>query len=181
MSSTKLAALTLAATAFAASGCGGSSKSGTSATTATSTAAASTTAQTPATSEEIKVVSGTPLSKAVWIKKGDAICAKANAKLDSTTAKTQQDFARLLPQTAAYERAEATELSKLVPPDAQLDDWQRIIVSLQKFSDFSLKAGEYAQVKNFQAASPVIVAANSEQQQLVALAKRDGFKACSIP
>jgi hypothetical protein len=179
MSSTKLAALTLAATAFAASGCGGSSKSATPATTATSTAAASTTAQTPATSEEIKVQSGTPLSKAVWIKKGDAICGRTNAKLKSVKAQTPQEIGRLLPQTAAYEHIEAVELSKLVPPRRQVDDWQQIIAGIQKFSVYSVQAAVYARANHFQDATPLAKAADKVQRQLTAIAKRNGFKVCS--
>lgn len=178
-----LAALALAAAMFSASGCGSSSKTE-STTTSAATPQSTTTAPTvpaPTSREEVKVQAGKPLSRAAWIAQGDAICSRANIKLSSTTAKTQQDFARLLPQAAAYERAEATELSKLVPPTATASDWQQVVVGIQKFGEFSARAGEYARVNNFNAALPIATAGNNAQRQFTAIAKRDGFKVCSLP
>lgn len=170
----------LAATIVAAAGCGGSSKTTT--TAAVVKATPTTTTQTkPAVSEEIKVSTGKPLATTAWIAKGDAICRSANAKLSTTTAKTQQDFARLLPQAAGYERAEATELSKLVPPPGKAGDWQQMLTDMIKFSALSLKAGEYAQVNNFPAAIPIATAGNKAQLELITIAKDDGFKVCSLP
>ena len=184
MSPKQLAAMAVAAAALTAAGCGSSKSSHT---TGTTTAAQTTTTATPAPApvpangQEIKVASGTPLSHATLISKGDAICTRANAKLSTSTARTQEDFARLLPQSASYERTEASELSKLVPPSSLAPDWQHIITDLQKFSELSSRAGEYAAVKNFQAALPLAVAGNKAQQDMVTIAKRDGFKVCSVP
>jgi hypothetical protein len=179
----QFAALALAATTLV-SGCGGSSKTGSTSTAAanTTTATTASAATTPApTVTTITIATGTPLARSVWISKGDAICASANTKLNSTTVRSTQDFARLLPQAAAYDHTEATELSKLVPPTAMASDWVQIVTELQKFSELSAKAGEYARVNNLSAAKPVTQAGNTAQRQLVAIAKRDGFKVCSIP
>ena len=183
MSAKQLAAMALAGAVLTAVGCGSSSKTGSTTSAAVLPAQSSTAAQTSTTGsiEEIKVSTGKPLSRAVWIAKADAICGRANVKLSSTTAKTTQDFARLLPQAAGYERIEATELAKLVPPHGREGDWQQIVSALQKFSELSLKAGEYAQVNNWKAATPVAVAGNKAQLEMVAIAKRDGFKVCSTP
>jgi hypothetical protein len=178
-------ALALATTMLVGVGCGGSSKTSSSvsstATTASQTATTGQATNAALNSKEITIASGKPLSHAAWIAKGDAICAATNVKLSSTTAKNTHDFARLLPQTAAYERIEAAELSKLVPPTSKADDWKRILAELQKFAEFSEKAGEYARVNNFKAATPVAQAGNNAQRELVAIAKRDGFKICSVP
>jgi hypothetical protein len=175
----QLAALALAATALVASGCGESSKTESATTAAVTTTAA---AITPApTTTPITVGTGKPLKRMVWIAKGDSICTRANTKLSSTTAKTTQDFARLLPQAAAYERAEATELSKLVPPADMANDWAQIVAGIQKFSEFSDKAAEYARVDNVNEAAPVFSAMNKIQQEFTTLAKRDGFKECANP
>jgi hypothetical protein len=177
-----IATLAVASTLVALSACGSTTK--TSSNTAASSAAttsASNTVSTPVSSEEIRIDSGKPLSRAAWIAKADAVCLRTNIKLSSTTAKTQHDFARLLPQAAAYERAEATELSKLVPPPSMARDWQQIIIGIQKFGEFSARAGEYARVNNFSAALPIATAGNNAQREFTAIAKQDGFKVCSLP
>lgn len=181
MALNKLVAAVFVTAALTAAGCGSSSKT-TAPNSAAATPTSTATAQTkPAVSEEIKVSTGKPLTTTTWIAKGDAICSRANAKLSSTTARTQQDYARLLPQAAGYERAEATELSKLVPPRGKAADWQQMLTDLTKFSEFSLKAGEYAQVNNFHAALPIATAGNKAQLELITIAKNDGFKVCSLP
>lgn len=182
MSTKQLAAVMLAAAALTAAGCGGSEKAATGSSagqTAQSTSAVRTTPV--ASSEEIKVSSGKPLSRSAWIAKGDAICRRTNVKLSTTTATSNQDYARLLPQAAGYERAEATELAKLVPPPSRAADWQHIITNLQKFSEISVKVGEYAKVENLRAARPVVAAGEKDEQEILVIAKRDGFKVCSLP
>jgi hypothetical protein len=184
MSVKQLGAAALAAIALITAGCGSSSKGGETTNASTSTAAGQTTAanqgsSTPAA--EIKVSAGTPLSRTAWIARADGICAHANTLLSTTTAKTTQDFARLLPQAAGYERTEAVELAKLVPPHGLAGDWQQIVTSLQKFSELSLKAAGYAQANNWQQATPVARAGNKAQEEMVAIAKHDGFKVCSMP
>jgi hypothetical protein len=184
MSAKQLAAMAFAAAALTVAGCGGSSKTGSTTTSAAVKPAQSTTATQTSpvgSGEEIKVSSGKPLRRAVWIAKGDAICQRTQTMLSTTTAKTTQDFARLLPQAAGYERTEATELAKLVPPTAMIADWRQIIGDLQKVSEFSLKAAQYAQVNNWSAAVPVATAGNKIATELVVIAKRDGFKVCSVP
>ena len=186
MSPKQLAAMALAAAALTVAGCGGSknnSTTTTSAATATtpaqSTSATNTTAA--ASGEPIKISTGTPLARSTWIRKGDAICARANSRLSTTTAKTVQDFARLLPQSAGYEREEATQLAKLTPPHGMEADYQQLVTDLQRFSEYSSKAGEYAARNKWQEALPIATAGNKSQEQLIRIAKHDGFKVCSIP
>ncbi len=180
-------ATAIAATALLAAGCGGSSKTETTTSAAAPTATATTTTNTAsttpasATSTTIAVASGRPLSHSAWIAKGDSICTRANTKLSSTTVKGTADFARLLPQAAIYERTEAAELSKLVPPKAMAADWALIVNGLQKFSELSARAGQYAKVNNITEGQPVFTAATKVQQEFTAVAKRDGFGECSNP
>lgn len=180
MPSVRIFVLVLAAGSLAVGGCGGSSTPR-SASGSTARSAAPSPATRATAGEEIKLRSGRPLSRAAWIAKGDSICTRANVKLSSTTAKGTQDLARLLPQAAAYEHIEALELSKLVPPSGATGDWQQIVNDLQKYSEFSIRVGEYARVNNLQAAKPIAHAAEETQRALVAIAKRDGFSACATP
>lgn len=182
MSISKLAAVGLvgAVLAIATAGCG-SSKNTTTTTTAAA-ATATTSSQSPSTTsvETVKIQTGKPLSKKVWIVRGDAICSRAAAKLGSTTAKTEQDLVRLLPQAAAYERVEATELSKLVPPASKSADWQQIVDEIMQFSGGSLKIAEYARANATNEATPILHQMNVAARSIAASAKHDGFKKCSI-
>lgn len=179
MSVSRVAVMALTTAIFVA-GCGNASKTSNS---TTQSSPPKTVAQTttPSSTTEIKVSKGTPLSHAAWVARGDAICRRANEALSSTTAKSVRDFARLLPQAAAYERTEATELSKLVPPAKRAAEWQRAIGQLQKFSELSARAGEYAQANKFEEATPIAQAGNRAQIHFVAITKHEGFKVCTIP
>lgn len=180
----QLAALALAATTLAASGCGGSSKTtSTDSPAAATTAAQSTTSAqiTPAvtTAEVIKVQAGTPLSRTVWIAKGDAICARTNTKLSVGTAHTTQQLAQDLPRAASYDHTEAMELSKIVPPADKASDWQQVITGFQKFGELTAQAGEELKNSTFSASSAVLIKATAVQRQATIIAMRDGFKQCS--
>lgn len=181
MSFSKFAAVAVVGTVLAAAGCGGSSsKSGSSTTATSSTTAGGGKGTAPVSTGEIRVQKGASLTRAAWIKKGDAICLQTNSRLSTTTAKTAQDFARLLPQAAAYEHTEASELSKLVPPASEQSNWQHMITDLQKFSELSARVAEYAAANNFPAATPIAAAGNKAQEDMVAIAKAAGFKSCSV-
>lgn len=203
MSHSKLAAIVIAAVALGVSGCGGSSKTGstttvastpTQTTTAQTTTAQTTPAQTtsaqtsstpttpvlPSTGEPIKIKSGTPLTRRVLIAKAEPICERANAELDSTKIKSIEDYARVLPQTASYDRIEANELSKLVPPAAMAKAWTEIVTGLQKFGEYTEMVAEYAQAKKFTTAVPIFTAGRATHEKLAAIAKRNGFKECAV-
>jgi hypothetical protein len=174
--------LVVVALALSVAGCGGSSKTESSATTAASKPAQTTAAQTTTATtsgQEVKPQSGKPLSTAVWIAKGDAICARANIHRHAQTAKTTQELARLAPQISGYDHIAAVELSKLVPPTAKTSDWNVIVTDAQKLSEFAARVGGYAQVNKFREAEPLMIAAANLQQQLTSIAQRDGFKKCS--
>jgi hypothetical protein len=181
---TQLAALALAAATLAVSGCGGSSKTAsTSTATAQPTTAATTTAATttvPATAAAIKIRSGRPLTRAAWIAEAEVICARTNVELDSTKIKTVQDYARVLPQLASYDRIEATELSKIVPPTVMASDWRLIVTGFQKFGEYTERVAEYAEANNFNGATPTYRVAKATHERLAKIAKHDGFKECAV-
>jgi hypothetical protein len=175
-----VATLMLAATTLAVCGCGGASKTETTASTTTpaqSTTQAQTTAAT--TPKEIQVKTGSPLTRATWIAKGDAICMRINAKLAVTNNSTEQDLARNLPVAARYDRLEAAELSKLVPPAPMASDWSKVLKDLQKFATYTTTVAGYARANRFPEATPIVDAGNAVQKELTVIAARDGFKECS--
>jgi hypothetical protein len=164
MSRTRLAALALAATTLAASGCGGTTKSSSQA--------------APPAQAESHTQTG-PLTRTELIAKADAICSRVNAQLASTAIRSTHDYARLLPQVAAYEQTELAELGKLTPPASMASDWQQILASTRTLAGDTAKIAEYAKSNNLKAARALLTTATTAQQQMLATAKRNGFKDCS--
>jgi hypothetical protein len=168
---TQLAALALAAMATVASGCG-SSKTG-SATTAASTSP--TTTAPPAT-----VATGKPLSRARWIAAGDAICESTQTKVNALHGRTSAELLRDIPQAAVYYAAEAESMSKLVPPKSMAHDWETIVDDVHVYGEYTNTA-----IQNAKEHHGLLTAAFREkiaklQASMIATAKRDGFKWCSI-
>ena len=184
---TTLAVLALAAIALALAGCGKSSKTESTATSAATTSApAQTTSTQPATTtapvHEIKLASGAPLARSVWIAKGDAICARAHIVRNAQTAKTEADIVRLVPRVAGYDHLEAVELGRLVPPAGMASDWKVLVNDAQEASELVAKLGEYAAAKRYSRdAQPILAMARRLLRQTEAVAGRDGFKKCSAP
>jgi hypothetical protein len=188
----RLATPVLVAAVLAAGGCGGSSKSTPTATTAasksqpattqTATTTQTTTATTPPIASTpgtpIKVATGKQLARADLISKGEAICARTNAELSSSTIKSEKDLIRLLPQTAIYDKTEATELSQLVPPAAMAQAWKRIVNGFQLFGEYTSRVAEYARAKNYSSGHPLVARAEKLHAEVADLAKRNGFNEC---
>jgi hypothetical protein len=171
MSHPRLALLALTAIALAASGCGGSSK------TESTTTAASTT--TPATTAAAKTEAGKSLTRTELIAEADTICARLNAKRAAYPIRTRQDYARVLPLLAAYDRAAAAEMSKLAPPASMANDWKLIVADTQTLADDTSRLSAYIASSNSQAGSALLSAVAKVDQQTLATAKYAGFKDCA--
>ena len=180
-----LSALALATIVLTAAGCGSSSKSTTGTTAAASTPSTARTASIPTPPAQtlpahtVKLVTGTPLTRARWIAAGDAICARVNRKVAGNPVVTAADYARLLPEFAAYYSKEATDLSKLVPPASMAHDGEQLVNGLQLLSEYLIKASQPYAAGNTSAGRQLFKAALLVQQRPIAVAKRDGFKQCT--
>jgi hypothetical protein len=122
--------------------------------------------------------SSKPLTRAELTAKANAICKTVTSKLTSKTIKTQQDIAHIAPELASFEQTALSELSKLVPPAALENDWKQFIAGAQTLAENTAKLGEYAKANNLKAAKGLIASSVAVQHQMVAIAKRDGLKAC---
>lgn len=174
-----LVALALAVTTLTVSSCGGTSKTASTASKAASVATTATVTR-PTTTTVVTLAKGKPLTHTEWIAKGDTICTRANAKTSALTATSVADFARIFPQVALYNRTEAAELSKLVPPRSFTQDWTQFITELRAHAQYVTEVAQYVQEKNENAAGQPFRLSNVALTQLVAIAKRDGFKRCSM-
>lgn len=192
MSHTQLAALALAAASLALGGCGGSSKTTASTITATTSADSTPTTSTTAASTSlppatvVKVATGTPLTRAQLIAKGDAICARVNAQVDKVTTQVnvppnvaRREFLEGFSKAARYETIETNELSKLVPPASLAHDWGLIVNDFHRYVQYADAAARAAEAKDIKAIEPLIKPGEAIHEKLDAIAKRDGFKYCS--
>jgi hypothetical protein len=178
-----LAALALAAMALAVSGCGSSSKSATATTSSTTAAtipASSTTSTAAPTLTAVKLATGTPLTHAEWLARGDSICARLNAQLAANTVTSIRQLAQVLPQAAAYERAEFVKLVKLVPPSADATSWQKFLTETQQWAANSAALGRSARTTQFTLNEPLVTVTRSLHEKLARRAKQEGFKECSL-
>jgi hypothetical protein len=177
-----LAAFALVVSALVMSSCGGSSKSGSQTAGAIVAAPGSITSSATLSlaTVVVKPVAGKPLTHAEWITKGEAICARLNAQLAATPAKSVTEFARALPQAAAYEQSELAQLVKLTPPPSRASDWQQFLTGTREWADDSAKMGASARAGQFNANMPLFQATQKAHEKLAAIAKRDGFKECAL-
>jgi hypothetical protein len=171
---------------LATTGCGNSSKTSTataaSATTTATTTSSTPTASTPTTTtiSPVVIATGKPLTHAQWLAKGDAICARLNTQLAANGVKSLNEFARVLPEVAAYEHTELTQLVKLVPPPSQREDWQKFLNETREWAENSAKLGQSAQTTQFTLTEPLVVTTRKLHERLARVAKREGFKECSL-
>ncbi len=174
-----IAALALGTIALAASGCGGSSK-----TTATDTTTAANVSSTetssspaPATAPTVKLATGTPLPRATFVSDAEAICAKANAKTSVLTVSSIAALARTYPQIAIYNRTEAGELAKLVPPTSMTQTLTTMVGDLELHSKYLILAAHDIEQKSKSIAQGLL-AANRYILNLLHTARQAGFDHC---
>lgn len=179
-------ALMVGAAALVASGCGGSSKTSPASRTASRSVPPTKVSATMQTEPQIPtsgipLASGRPLSKAEWIKRGEAICTRSNTRAAAITATQPREYATALPQIALYVRLEARELSKLVPPTPKAHDWARYVDGLWLASQYAVEAANKLKAKaTFQTARSALIRANSLHEEIDKIAKRDGFTECAV-
>jgi hypothetical protein len=165
---TRFAALALILTTFAASGCGGSK------TTSSASKTTSPAYQTASTSAPTG-----PLTHAEAIARTNAICARLLAKLEASVVRTSQDFLRIMPQLASYERSVAAELRRLTPPASLVHSWRQVILSIETLADNTVKGIRYAKSGNTKAGKALLLSNVKTRKPMLEAAGRAGFTQCA--
>lgn len=111
--------------------------------------------------------------------KANAICAQLRAKFAAINSTPRATFVQLAPQLASYQTRASAEMSDLVPPTAVAHDWQQITSYTQTLANNIAKLGEYEQAKELPAARAVLFASRKVDDQLIAIARSDGFVECA--
>jgi hypothetical protein len=174
----QLAMLALGATALAVAGCGGSSKAGMTATKTSTSSLPPAVAPSPTP----KLASGRPLSRSVWVAKANAICARTNARVKASKIKSRQEFARVIPQIALYEKTAAVELAELVPPRNKTGDWQKIVTGFRLTGEYLTKVATMVRDESpssVQSSRSLVIAGNEARTRIVGIATADGLKSCA--
>jgi hypothetical protein len=122
---------------------------------------------------------GKSLASVELIAKADVICARVHAQYHANGYTTAQSIAHLAPRVASYEQIGVSELRKLIPPASMAGDWKQIVDGAQTVAEETAKLGQYAKDNNLKAATPLLSSSLRRQQQVLAVAARDGFKECS--
>lgn len=154
-------------------GCGGS-KSSTTTTTASTTATAK-------VAHTVTVASGPPLSSAELIKRADAICARANAKIARTPQKVEKpsDYATIgLPRAAIYSAAVA-DLEKLTPPSSLAAAWQQLLESRRALASTLQTLGIDARAGDIAAMRVIVKTSGRIVPQIAASATKVGATQCA--
>jgi len=116
------------------------------------------------------------------IAKADAICKRLNNKLAATasTGSEARQLARSAPRHAAQERRAVAELRTLTPPASLAADWTQMIAYRQTLLEELVELARYAKANNARAIQSLGASKKRVHQKLKELARRDGFKDCSI-
>jgi hypothetical protein len=119
------------------------------------------------------------LTKTELIAKADPICAHFFVELHAHGTKTASELAAKVQELAANEQIEVRELSKLSAPASLSTDWKTIIAGHRTMATDSVRLAQYAREGKLQTAGALITAGQSAEQQVIAIAARDGFKDCA--
>jgi hypothetical protein len=172
MSRVCLTVLALGTIALLAAGCGKSS----SRSAATDTRAAG----TPSTASERG--QGPALTRARYVARANAICARAKARSKQIKAKNTTELELALPQAAAYQRLAYLEFSKLAPPVSMAEDWRQIVTNWQVIAATIIKLYEGARANlPASAGTPLWSTLGQSTERLRLIARRDGLRTCARP
>lgn len=121
-----------------------------------------------------------PLTRAQLTAKTDAICRRVSGKLASVgTLNGAAQIARVTSRLSAFEQGVLAQLGALVPPAALESDWKRFVDGAQSLAEATVKLGEDAAAKRPNEIGPLLASAEATQRRMRALARRDGFTACT--
>jgi hypothetical protein len=122
--------------------------------------------------------SAKPLTRAELVSKANVICKTVTAEFATKSAHSVKDIARVAPELASFEQKALSELSKLVPPADLESDWKQFVAGAEMLAENTSKLGEYAKANNLKAAGVLITSSETTQQQMRAIAKRNGLTEC---
>lgn len=125
--------------------------------------------------------SSSTLSRSQLISQADVICKRVNEKLADVNSKltSQQAFASIAPELAAFERQELSKLEALKPPASMSSDWRQILASTRTLTDTTAQLGVAAKKNDLKSAQQLANQNKKAQESLVSITTRDGFKECS--
>jgi len=125
-------------------------------------------------------------SRSPLVARADPICKPVATKRTAVNAalagksqtKALEVLAREAPSVAALEIETVDRLRTLKAPNALSNDWQQLLVGMQKLAEDNQKLGAAAKAKNATAVQRVDGEGQQVRQQLTVIATRDGFTYC---
>jgi hypothetical protein len=117
-----------------------------------------------------------------FIAEADAICSRLNSEIVVKEAPglNLREIARLSLPHAILEQKALRELSKLTPPPSHAHGWQQIVAYRRTLAEELLQFAHYAKANDAAAVQALGVSKERVHRELLALAGREGFSACSV-
>ena len=124
--------------------------------------------------------SSSRLSRADFVQKANAICKRVNDQLAATGKVTSAaDVQRVGPGVIAAERRGLSDLRALKPPADLAADWNRLLGDLSQLTTDAGKLLSAAKANDTAGAQTVAAASQQTQNEITALAGRDGLADCA--
>jgi hypothetical protein len=99
--------------------------------------------------------------------------------LSTSSALTQAEIARLLPQATLYEQAALAQFASLVPPAAHAGDWSELLADLEHWSASSAQMGVEARSNKYQLNARMLKATINYERAFARIAERDALAQCA--
>ncbi len=124
-----------------------------------------------------------------FVAQADAICKQvavrrlaANAALSRagsrSSAHALDALAQIAPGVGAYEHDAVLRLGALKAPASLADDWQKMLIGMDRLASNTARLGAVAKSKNVKGGQALLVSSQRVHQELTTLAARDGFTYC---
>jgi hypothetical protein len=124
--------------------------------------------------------SANALTRDELVAKANAICKTANNYRHSTLAhKSGAAYRAALAQIGKNEQVAVVSLRKLTAPSSISGDWKQIVDAEGKLAEDTVELGEYVQEHNRRGARLLINVAGPVEEQMSALANKDGLRDCA--
>lgn len=124
---------------------------------------------------------GPPLSAAQLIARAETICKQRNSAIDAVklAGGSAADVARFASQSAALEQTAFTALGRLNPPASMAGGWHMMLAYNRSLLEDVIALQEAAERHDRRIVPTITRTAETDKQQLLATAQRDGFKYCA--
>lgn len=124
--------------------------------------------------------SAQPLTRKQLVAKANAVCSTLHKKMKEVgPANSPGELAHVAEKLAGYEQQQIEAMRKLTPPKQLASDWKQMIEGAEELSESIATLSSALQAKKKKQAEEALKQTATVEKRVTAIAKRDGFTACS--